>query len=282
MINLLRADFFRVIRTKIVYISLIVAVILPFFMNGFTYLMNVAALSGIPAEIDSAEIDSAESLRKSLIDAGDSFFNGTFSPLMSFSFVFAVFPVIAIMMDFGNGTIRNKVIHGYSRHQIFAAHFIVSLLYALLLTALFVGTNVLCSTCMLGISEIPAEMVSTYVAYFLIGFLGVLLIASIGSGLALSLTNAGAIVLTIFAVLFFNYAGIILDFILKWQGVENTKYVLSLFPSYFTETLSSSMNSGTVPNLEPILYVEAVLGVLIVSGGFYALGTFVFSKKDFK
>ena len=271
MINLLRADFFRVIRTKLVYISLIVAVALPFFINGVTYLTYAATASMVPPEEATA-----------ITGLGDSMFNQTFSPLMSFSFVFAVFPVIVIMMDFGNGTIRNKVIHGYSRHQIFAAHFIVSLLYALLLTALFVGTNVLCSTCMLGISKIPAEMISTYVAYFLIGFLGVLLIASIGSGLALSLTNAGAIVLTIFAVLFFNYAGTILDLILRWQGVKNTEYVLSLFPSYFTETLSTYMNYGTVPNLEPILYVEAIMGVLIVSGGFYALGTFVFSKKDFK
>ena len=271
MINLLRADFFRVIRTKLVYISLIVAVALPLFINGVTYLTYAATASMVPPEEATA-----------ITGLGDSMFNQTFSPLMSFSFVFAVFPVIVIMMDFGNGTIRNKVIHGYSRHQIFAAHFIVSLLYALLLTALFVGTNVLCSTCMLGISKIPAEMISTYVAYFLIGFLGVLLIASIGSGLALSLTNAGAIVLTIFAVLFFNYAGTILDLILRWQGVEKTEYALSFLPSYLTEQLSQFMTYQTVPSFEPILYIEAVAGVLIISAGFYALGTFVFSKRDFK
>ena len=271
MINLLKADFFRVIRTKLVYISLIVAIALPFFVNGVTYLTYAATASMIDPEEAEA-----------ITGIGDSLFNQTFSPLMSFSFVFAVFPVIVIMMDFGNGTIRNKVIHGYSRHQIYAAHFIVSLLYAFLMTALFVGTNVLCSVLMLGISEIPAEMISTCVAYFLIGFLGVLLIASIGSSLALSLTNAGAIVLTIFAVLFFNYAGTILGYILTWQGVENAEYALSLLPSYFTEMLSQFMTYKTAPNLKPILYIEAVLGVLVFSGGFYALGTFVFNKRDFK
>ena len=271
MINLLKADFFRVIRTKLVYISLIVAVALPFFINGVTYLTYAATASLIDPE--EAEV---------VTGIGDSLFNQTFSPLMSFSFVFAVFPVIVIMMDFGNGTIRNKVIHGYSRHQIYAAHFIVSLLYALLMTVLFVGTNVLCSVFMLGISEIPAAMVTTYVAYFLIGFLGVLLIASIGSCLALSLLNAGAIVLTIFSVLFFNNIGTIIDLILKWQRVEKTEYALSFLPSYFTEQLSQFMTYQTVPSFEPILYIEAVAGVLIISAGFYALGTFVFSKRDFK
>ena len=268
MINLLKADFFRVVRTRLVYISLIIAAILPLFING-VYALSAAAAAAIEPELQVTGL-------------GDSMFNSTFSPLMGFSFIFAAFPVIVIMMDFGNGTIRNKVIHGYNRHKIFAAHFIVSLIYAFVITTIFVVTNLLSSTLMLGISDIPASMIPTYLAYFFIGYLGVVLIASVGSGLALSLLNGGAIILTIISVLVINNIGSVIDLILQWQGVENTEYVLAFFPCYLTEVLSTFMNYHSEPKLELVLYIEAVLGVLIISGGFYALGTFVFNKRDFK
>ena len=120
MVNLLRADFFRVLRTKIVYISLIIAIVLPIFVEGVTALTEAAAKSVYPEYVSTG--------------AGNQYLLGSFSPVMGFSFIFAVFPVIVIMMDFGNGTIRNKVIHGYTRHQIFAAHFIVGI--ALFLSSL--------------------------------------------------------------------------------------------------------------------------------------------------
>ena len=267
MINLFKADFFRVLRTKIVYISLIIAIVLPIFVEGVTALTEAAAKSVYPEYVSTG--------------AGNQYLVGSFSPVMGFSFIFAVFPVIVIMMDFGNGTIRNKVIHGYTRHQIFAAHFIITLVYAAVITSLFVITNVL-GALILGI-EIPSSFVTTCLIYYAIGSLNILLIASIGCGLALSLGNAGAIVLTVFTVLFFNYFGTILGLILQFNEVSNAEYILCFFPSYLTEMLSNDVLYYPEPQKhELILYIEAVLGMLIISGGFYALGTFVFAKKDFK
>ena len=273
MVNLLKADFFRVLRTKIVYISLIIAIILPIFVEGVAALTEAATRSLYPEEYVSTGV-------------GNTYLMGSFSPIMGFSFIFAVFPVIVIMMDFGNGTIRNKFIHGYTRHQIFAAHFIITLVYAAAITTLFVITNVL-GALILGI-EIPSSLVTTCIIYYAIGSLNILLIASIGCGLALSLGNAGAIVLTVFTVLFFNYFGSILGLILQFNEVSNAEYILCFFPSYLTETLSSdvlyydAVYNSELQKHELILYIEAVLGMLIISGGFYALGTFVFAKKDFK
>ena len=267
MVNLLKADFFRVLRTKIVYISLIIALVLPIFVEGVTALTE-AAVTSVDPEFATPGL-------------GNQYLVGSFSPIMGFSFIFAVFPVIVIMMDFGNGTIRDKVIHGYTRHQIYAAHFIVSLVHSAAMTTIFVVTNVLGSL-MLGI-EIPSSFVTTIIIYYAIGSLNILLIASIGCGLALSLSNAGAIVLTIFSVLFFNYFGSILGLILQWNEVSNAEYILCFFPAYFTEMLSSDVLYYPEPqNHDLILYIGAVLGMLIISGGFYALGTFVFAKKDFK
>ena len=270
--NLLKADFFRVLKTKIVYISMIVAIGLPLFIAGVLKLTDAAA---------SSIADPSQPVAAS--NMGDTLIANTFSPLMSFSFVFAIFPVIVIMMDFGNGTIRNKVIHGYTRHQIFAAHFIISLIYSLILTALSAATNAICAAAFFGVNPISQEMVPVYVLYYAIGLLGTVLTASIGCGLALSLLNAGAIILTVISHLFLSYLGTILQLILYWQQTPNPEYVLNFFPTYLDTTLASiNITYQTTLGIEPWMIVEAVAGILILSGGFYALGTFVFNKRDFK
>ena len=272
MINLLKADLFRVLRTKIVYISMIVAVGLPLFIAGVLKLTDAAT---------TTMIESGEPVMAS--NMGDTLIANSFSPLMSFSFVFAIFPVIVVLMDFGNGTIRNKVIHGYTRHQIFAAHFIVSLVYSFILTSLSAATNAICAAAFFGISPVSAEMVPVYVLYYVIGLLGSVLTASIGCGLVLSLLNAGAIILTVVSHLFLSYLGTILDLILKWQKVADTEKFLCFLPTYFTSMLSSvNMPFQTADGIEPFMIIEAIAGILILSGCFYALGTFVFNKRDFK
>ena len=258
--NLLKADLFRVIRTKIVYISLIVAVGLPLFMASVFLLTGAADLEGI---------------EMAKLVYGNMLFTGTFSSILSFSYIFAIFPVIVIMMDFGNGTIRNKIIHGYTRHQIFAAHFIVSLLYVLVLTVLYAGTTTACSFLILKVGEFD---VASVVYYFIIGLVGALISASIGCSMALSFANAGSILLTVVGRLLFDNLYLIVALIFNSNGMENnqvTQHVLSFFPCYVTGLLSSTI-------IEPVMVIEALCGILILSGGFYALGTFVFNKKDFK
>lgn len=266
--NLLKADFFRVFRTRIVYVSLIIAVALPLFIAG------VFALS----EASVGEVDpslASDSL-------GDLLISNVFSPIMSFSYIFAVFPVIVIMMDFGNGTIRDKVIHGYTRHQIFAAHFIISLIYSAVLTLLFTAVYTICGFCAFGVDAIKPEMTSTFLVYYALGYLGVVLIAAIGCGLALSFLNAGAIILTIIGVLVFTNLGTILELIFYYAGLENYDHFLCLLPTFYTSRLSQFIAYRSPDGLDLAYIIEAIVGPLVLSGGFYALGTFVFNKRDFK
>ena len=260
MRNLLKADLFRVLRTKIVYISMIVAVVLPIFMAGVFLLSGTA---------DLEEIEIVKLLY------GNMLFTGTFSSLLSFSYIFAIFPVIVIMMDFGNGTIRNKIIHGYTRHQIFAAHFIISWIYVFVLTVLYASTMTACACLILKVGEFD---VASCVYYFVIGLVGTLISASIGCSMALSFANAGSILLTVVGRLLFDNLNLIVLLIFNANGMADSqvaKHVLSFFPCYVTGQLGSTI-------IEPVMFVEALCGILILSGAFYALGTFVFNKRDFK
>jgi ABC-type transport system involved in multi-copper enzyme maturation permease subunit len=268
MINLLKADLFRVLRTKIVYISLIIAIVLPLFIclvNGLTEL----AVRSLDPEMTYP------------YGVGDSTLVSTFSPLMSFSYIFAVFPVIVIMMDFGNGTLRNKIIFGYTRHQIYAAHFIVTLTHVGAITLLFTLTNVV-SSLAFGISPVPASLIPTFLIYYFVGFLGIVLTASLGSCLALALGNAGAIVLTIFGVIILNNAGSFIGLILKLSEVSGGDNFLCFFPSYFIDSLSNYMLYKVEVEIDSLHLVGSIIGVLALAGAFYALGTFVFNRRDFK
>lgn len=264
MINLFKADFFRVIRTKIVYISLIVAVALPLFMAGVYALTNVGL-----------EPEQSEAMKYMY---GDMLISNTFSSLLSFSFVFAIFPVIVIIMDFGNGTMRDKIIHGYTRHQIYAVHFIITWLYVLVMTALYTLTTTACAFLMFKVSDIDSSMVASYAFYYVIGFVGTLITASLGCCLALSLANAGSIVLTIVGKLLIDNIYLLVALAFSTRGGNNEKtanHVLSFFPSYVTGLLGTTI-------IEPVMFVEALGGILLISGAFYALGTFVFNIRDFK
>lgn len=272
MINLLKADLFRVLRTKIVYISLIIAVVLPLFIalvNGLTEM----AVRELEREVDPNVVFAN--------GIGDSLLTTTFSPLMSFSYIFAVFPVIVIMMDFGNGTLRNKVIHGYTRHQIYAAHFIITLMHVTAMTLIFATTNVV-SALVLGISEVPTSLIPVYLIYYFVGLLGIVLVASLGCSLALAIGNAGAIVLTIFGVIALNNIGSIIGLILQLSEVNNADNFLCFFPSYYIDSLSNYMMYKAEVSIDPLHVFGAVAGVLTIAGAFYALGTFVFNRRDFK
>ena len=132
-------------------------------------------------------------------------------------------------------------------------------------------------------NPVSAEAAPVYVLYYLIGLLGSVLTASIGCGLALSLLNAGAIILTVISTLFFSYLGTLLDLLLRLQKVANPENYLCFLPTYFISNLSSvNMPLQTAQGIEPWMIVEAIVGILILSGAFYALGTFVFNKRDFK
>ena len=150
-----------------------------------------------------------------------------------------------------------------------------------IITLLFAATNVV-GALALGISDVPNELISTYILYYFIGFLGVVMVASLGCCLALSLGNAGAIVITVLGTLFLTYLGSIIGLILQLNEITNMEHLLCCFPSYFTEQLSTYALYSEAPKIDPMNIVEAILGVLTLSGGFYALGTFVFSKRDFK
>ena len=71
---------------------------------------------------------------------GQSMLVGSFSPVQSFGFAIPINIAVFIVLEFTQGTIRNKIIAGYSKFKIYASLFISGLVLAFALLLTYVAT----------------------------------------------------------------------------------------------------------------------------------------------
>ena len=262
MLNLLKADFFRILKTKIVYVSLIIAFVLPLLMSGL-----VAGVVGLIGYDDPETASAATQLISNQL-----LIQTTFSSTQNFGIIVPVFTVIVIMADISSGTVRNKLIYGYKRHEIFASHFITSLCYALVVMLVYAGMTLLWSGVILGAFKNDTTSITHYAYFYALGFLGVVTTVAIACALSLSLLNtAGGIILTVVICMFFGFLSPVLA-MFEANYEEYVVHILRFLPGY----------AISYAEIDTIKFIEGLGGVALFSGGFYALGTFVFNCRDFK
>ncbi|MBQ9124453.1 MAG: ABC transporter permease subunit [Acholeplasmatales bacterium] len=134
MRRLLKADFKRFLTDKLFMIGCFVGLGLVFITP--LLLQSLESLMGAIEE--GVEITD-------LINARTFYFEA-FSPMSDFGIVLAIFLAIIINRDFSYGTIRNKIINGHKRRNIYLSLFIVTftimagLMLAYAFTTLGIGT----------------------------------------------------------------------------------------------------------------------------------------------
>lgn len=130
MKNLIRADLFRLFKDKIFYLLIAIAALLPIVANGLFYFGYDIMV------VQSPDAEALEMVLK-LIKA---------FPMSMFAFEISnsagLLAVIAIALYVGkeymSGTIRNKIIAGYSRTAVYGSNLIVSSLSALIIVTVFI------------------------------------------------------------------------------------------------------------------------------------------------
>jgi len=117
MKNLLKADFYRAKKDKLLLIGLIVAIGLVLF--------QIIMVKGIVMASDAADVE-AEEVGKALGTSGLAmWFNGISIMGNTTQYIIPIFLTIFFVKEFSDRTIRNKLIVGYSRTQIFFSIIIV-------------------------------------------------------------------------------------------------------------------------------------------------------------
>ncbi len=263
MIRLIKSDFYRLIKTKVTYISLAIAFVLPLIMAGL--------YAGLIALITEGD-EEAASIFGELINAR-TLINSTFSLTNNFGIVLPVFSVIIIMSDISNGTIRNKIMIGFKRHEIFASHFITTFIYCLVTMGVYAGMTILWSNVILQTKDLTSAEVISYLYFFILGFLSLAVIVGIGCCLSLAtLNSAGSIIITLVITIILGFVASLLS---SFDFPEVTEHILRFIP-YVVISMAS------YKEITLIMFLEALGGILIFSGLLYGLGTYIFIRRDLK
>lgn len=274
MTGLLKSDFRRVLKDKLLIVVGILAVVF------------AITLPLLYAVIFSTADMLEDDLFGNMFSAKTLFFNA-FSMGNNLGLVAPVLLAIILCKDFSFGTIRNKIIAGKSRSQIFMSLFITCavVLIAVMLLHAFVA---------LGISLIFFDYQQTPFTigdfgYFLasLGFevLILLFVAALLSWLCANMKNVGLVIVLYIAIaMVLVLAGSILQTVISVleisPGNEKILSVLEFFNRINVGNGALYIGVGTSYTLEDVLYltIPPVVGI----AGFLGFGLLGFNKKDLK
>jgi len=278
MRDLLRADFRRVWKDKLLLVMGILAV-------AFA-LITPLLYSLLFSSTDVAEDPMVSSMLSGYITAKSQFF-GSFSLGNNLGLAIPILLAIILCKDFSYGTIRNKIIAAKSRSVIFLSLLITCsvVLIAVMLLHAFVTLFV----SLIFFDYQPTPFTLSDFGYFLASLafeiLILLCIAAFLSWLCAVLKSVGLVIVLYVA---FVFALIIIGSILQvvigvlemTGGDESTLGILRFFDRINVGSAAAYIGMGNSYSLEDALYftLPSLLGI----GGFAGLGLMRFRKKDLK
>ncbi len=263
MIRLLKADFYRLFKNRLVLIGFIAAAVLPLFLCAIVLLVRF--LFGLIGESYATEAEAMLNARV-IISTSFSFSN-------NFGIILPLFATLVIMSDISSGGIRNKIIAGHKRHEIYFSHFMTTLVYCLLSIAIYAAMTALWAILFLGPNSISGAYVVSYVYFYLLGFAGYIFVASITTSMSLmTLNTPAAIVLTL--ALCFAF-GMVPQFIglIDYSPFE---HAVSFIPNFVVAMAQMK------PEITPVMLVEGLAGTALFAGAFYVAGVMRFNKRDLR
>ena len=277
MSKLIRSDFKRVLKDKLFVVVGILAV-------GFAVVTPLLYMVLMGVLQDTDEV--TKELISSFVTAKGQFF-GAFSFGNNFGLVAPLLIGIILYKDFGQGTVRNKVIAGYSRVSIFLSNFItcfVSLFGVVLAHALI--TLLVC----LPFFEYQAEpFVMTDFWYLLeslfFQMLVYMFVSAFVSYLCVTKKNIGLfLVVYIAVVLGFSMVAGILEVVMytlaTQPGMKDIVNAIELVQKINIFNSSANIGMGISYQAEDLLYY--ILTPVLLICGMLGFGVWRFSKRDLK
>ena len=278
MTGLLKADFRRVFKDKLLLVMGILAVV----FATITPLLYVL-ITGVGDFTDEMTKEALSTMYSSKVQFFQSFSLGN-----NLGLIAPVLLAIVLCKDFSFGTIRNKIIAGKSRSQIFLSLFLTcsTVLAAVIFLHAFLT---------LGISLIffpyQSEPFTTAdLGYFFLSvlfeLLSLLFVSAMLSWLCASRKNVGLVIVLYIAISFvLVMAGSITQVtaqLMEAMGGNETTISVLRFLDRINVVSSSTyyIGMGESYELEDVLYLT--IPALVSIACFLGLGLWKFNKKDFK
>ena len=262
MRQLLRADLYRLLKSKLTLVSLILAAVMP--------LLFSALFLGLKEFVKFADPSSSAMIELAL--NGHTLVASTFSLTNNIGIILPVFATIFVMNDLTSGTIRNKVILGHSRHKIFASSFLCAFFYCAALIAIYAAMTALWGGLILGFGEISEARIVSLVYFYILGLAEFAFVSAAATCLPLlTLNSAASVLLTILVCLSFG----LLSSIIAAFDYSSFAHVANFIPGFVATTFQ-------MKEIDLTMFLEGLAGTLLFALAFYLLGTFGFNKRDLK
>ena len=268
MLSLLRADFFRMWKSKSTLIGLIVCAVFPLVINllylGIAFF--IAAFykdEGIDPQMFGMVINA-----RSII--GTIFASGS-----NVGLIIPMFAAIFICTDMTSGMLRNKIISGKPRKHIFFSYLIcsaaINLMYILLYASLMVGFSLLFFNYSSGDIDASTEVVN--ILYYIIsGIVAFLFLSTVA--LFFSLATGNSALSIVFTILFSYVLGTV-NALLPLIPGDDAIYFVSLVPCY-----TASLNSDGVKST--VSFVEGLVSMIGFGAVNACLAYNIFIRKELK
>ncbi len=273
MVELLKVDFKRVYKDKLILVMGILAVVFALLIP----LLYAALLSS--DEVAGNPLFSFQMYGKNI-------FFTSFSMSNNLGLIAPVLLSIILCKDFSFGTVRNKIIAGKSRTKIFMSMFIVSTV-TIIAVMLFQGFLTL-GTSLLFFDYQPTPFEFSDLFYFFASLgLEIVVLCFTGAMIAwlvATMKNVGLVIVLCVAISFglsliYSVIATILSYLEMSGGDETTIEILRFISRINVAGMFSEIGSKEY-SLSDILYI--LIPSLIGIFGFVGLGLLKFNKKDLK
>lgn len=269
MLNLVKSDFYRIIKSKLSIALLIVIFCFSFLTSGlYSLVIEYAKYSG-------ESIDEFQGML-----TGSYVFRSSFTMSNNVGLIIPIISSLFVCGDVSNGILRNKVISGHPRWMIYVSHLITNACFSGVMVFINALLNLFFGTLLLGYgSSFNGTQLIFILQMILLGLLTYMFVATISTFLSLTLKSTPSVVIVlVFVILILTFMTNIPSFFSEsiFNKYENFFY---LIPEYSLYSGIFSANNGAL-SLECMLI--GIFSYLLFGGVFTGVGIAFFKFKDIK
>ena len=208
------------------------------------------------------------------------------SPSNNFGLAVPINLITFIIGEYNYGTIRNKIIAGNKRINIYIALFVMGLIYSLAMMTIYVGMSVGLSSILNkgfypeGLSPVGAKTILTIIGATIMVYVTLTALSVLAASAIRNI--GGAITVTVLLIMVGYLVGMVVSLNVSFDFDEKVTYptlVQILDPIFLHSVLSmSTLGLGTIDDLLPLSLVSNGIYTVLFLGGGIAL----FRYRDIK
>ncbi|MBQ1566070.1 MAG: hypothetical protein IIZ82_08105 [Clostridia bacterium] len=272
MKRLLKADIYRVLKSRLTLIALILVLAFPVLIV-FLY-VGIRALSGLDADMGGMDM---------LFNA-NSIIGSAYSLTNNIGLVLPAFAGILVCMDISNGTLRNKIIAGNRRAEIYLSHLIVSILFSVVMITIYTAMTAGLALLFFPFNTDPSMDLGREILYFIAtGTMSFVFIATVSTLFAMTFRSVAP---TIIFTIVLSIALMAINSLLLLVDYQPYRYAVYLIPSFTGNffNLNSFSLTGLIAQGEEtsrgLMFAEGMLSYLFFGIVNTVLGLLLFKKRD--